>query len=149
MEIFSNWFFWIVLSVIVFVFAMIGFLAESRKKKEKAEKPKDVDKAINSTLTAKVEPGATLNLDNGTWKNESNVQNVSLSSDSFSMPEVNSAGAVSEINSDTSNVVSTSDSVVSNDISSSTENLEIPTEPEVTDASDLFNNNDDDDVWNV
>ena len=34
MEIFSNWIFWVVMAAVIFVFALIGFLAESKKKEE-------------------------------------------------------------------------------------------------------------------
>lgn len=39
MSIFTNWIFWVVLSAILFIFALIGFLAE--KKKEKVDKESD------------------------------------------------------------------------------------------------------------
>lgn len=69
MEIFSNYMFWVVLATIVFIFAIIGFLAENSKKKhEKGEKKKKVTEdikkeAINQNITEGLE-GNTLNLNN-------------------------------------------------------------------------------------
>ena len=41
MEIFTNWIFWTVLATIIFLLAVIGYLAESKKKTENKEDVKD------------------------------------------------------------------------------------------------------------
>lgn len=179
MEIFSNWIFWVVMAAVIFVFALIGFLAESKKKKsgnsldvkneEKIISSDVKNEAINSNLTSQVEPGATLNLDNGTWNNESNVN--SSMADSSSTAEDSAVGVqASDGVSEVSDIVgqAQSNETVIPDIS---DNLSVSTNSditniadsaaseitdtadsaasEITNAADLFNNNDDDDVWNV
>lgn len=78
MEIFTNWVFWVVLAAVVFLFAMIGFLAESKKKHQenKKESKKSEKEIINQDITQK--PETTPNLDN--------TQNVV--EDFSAMPEV-------------------------------------------------------------
>lgn len=94
MEIFANWIFWVSLASIIFLFALIGYLSDSKRKKKESEspsvKPTDsileakTDVADNSDITEMPEPGSTLNLDNGTWGNSNSNETVSV--DSFDNP---------------------------------------------------------------
>ena len=101
MEIFANWIFWVSLASIIFLFALIGYLSDNKRKKKESDssyvKPQ-VDPienesseslADNSNVAAPVEPGSTLNLDNGTWNNNADESEVqTISADSFDNPFV-------------------------------------------------------------
>ena len=82
----SNWIFLVILFAIIFVLALIGYITESRKKEKvapvelKAEaipaaNPAPAPAADNSNVLSPVDPGAVLNLDNGTWNNSGSVDN--------------------------------------------------------------------------
>ena len=127
MEMFSNWMFWIAIIVVISLFALIGYISENnRKKKEKNssyEKPilPSNSEDLNSNVSEPVDDNSTLNLDNGTWNDNSqdnNVQNIGV--DSFESP-------YSAVNEEIQNDVEQTDSL---DGGSAFEN---------SDQSDVFN----------
>ena len=104
MNFLSNWIFWVIILAIIFLLAIVGYLTESRKKnkKESSEVKPEVQPAEptvqpaptvdNSNVVSPVNPGAVLNLDNGTWNNsvpaEPVVEQTTSTDDWSVMPEV-------------------------------------------------------------
>lgn len=169
MEIFSNYMFWVVLAAIVFIFAMIGFLAENSKKKhEKGEKKKKVNEdikteAINQNITEGLE-GNTLNLnsvpqtepqnpvDNFSTMPDvpaQNVQENTINTPATEQPAVNEMPNITEQVTTPESPVNTPETPAEAPSTDSTQNLPEIDQQVTEEAATLFNNEDDTDVWQV
>ena len=80
MNILTNWIFWVIIAAIVFVLALIGYLAESRKKNKKLEESNTSADGVSATPNVESTPASN---------NE--VQSAPVNATDFNvMPEVNS-----------------------------------------------------------
>ena len=80
MNILTNWIFWVIIAAIVFVLALIGYLAESRKKNKKLEESNTSADGVSATPNVESTPASN---------NE--VQSAPVTATDFNvMPEVNS-----------------------------------------------------------
>jgi len=101
MSIFTNWIFWVVLSSILFIFALIGFLTD---KKSKKDKPSDNMAADNSSLNKTSSDNSNVNnssevLDNSNTDSSlalDNINNPSTSSFNLDSPVLEEEKVVSE-----------------------------------------------------
>ena len=120
MSIFTNWIFWVVLSAILFIFALIGFLAE--KKKEKADKKSD-----NSGLNTHNDILNSIDtVDDNSFNLESPVQeNEGVVSDSTE-PVQKEISSVSELTTVQNNILDVSGGLSFGDASSLSDNQDNP-----------------------
>ena len=121
MNILTNWIFWIVISAIVFVLAIIGYLSESKKKNKKVVNEINND-VISSDTTQNVETNSVPANDNVA---QSTVSSSISDSDFNIMPEVNSVSVTQP-----SNVISNSS--LDSNVFSVPSTLEAPTSVQPT-----------------
>lgn len=177
MQILTNWLFWVVLAAIVFVFAIIGFFAESKKKhtKQKEEtKKENMDVQIaNAAPKEPVKMSETIvtpqqnqvSLDSFSEIPEVPVKNMEINdqqnntSEMFNKPvntpvepvATNQVQNVESVNVETPVLTKPQESIQPSQQTGNEENLNLPPIDQQTteEAATLFNNDDDSDVWKV
>lgn len=176
MEIFTNWMFWVVLAGIVFIFAIIGFLVESKKnRKEKQSTVSPIENkedTLNQNIT-KAPEGNTINLDEVKTASEDNfntmpqvnVQNMPQQVDEIKAEEPAAQLQVEQPSESQENPQSTEQapqptvqeshikttSETQNTTAESTKPNNLPdiAEEVTQEAATLFDSEDDSDVWKV
>lgn len=84
MNFLTNWIFWIIVALIVFILAIIGYLSESRKKSKKESEDKGTEGGVTPTVSESA-------IENNSVQKPTDEKTETIVDEWSSMPEINSS----------------------------------------------------------